>query len=158
MGGGVKRPQKFARGGLPPSLAHVCPLPKTLWTCMHFLKDDFGLRSLVRNIATSSQPLSWYCLSSIMTREELGFTETVDRHFSKPFYEYVESPFTNAVARPFSESENIPEEYLHGLCARSDPLRLPPIQLTPERTKTDLVRKIFYFITLLKFEKRLKQD
>ena len=93
--------------------------------------DDYGLRSLWRNISMSSQKSD---CSSTISKEDLGFTESVLRTFTSPAYAYMESPFSNAVVSPLSDSFQLPDEYLHGLCRTKS---LPKIEF--QKFPTDLV-------------------
>ena len=72
--------------------------------------------------------------SSTISKEDLGFTESVLRTFTSPAYAYMESPFSNAVVSPLSDSFQLPDEYLHGLCRTKS---LPKIEF--QKFPTDLV-------------------
>ena len=102
--------------------------------CSPHEPDDYGLRSLWRNISLSSQKSD---CSSTISKEDLGFTESVLRTFTSPAYAYMESPFNNSVVSPLSDSYQLPDEYLHGLCRTKG---LPKIEF--QKFPTDLVKPI----------------
>ena len=101
--------------------------------CSPHEPDNYGFRSLWRNISLSSQKSD---CSSTISKEDLGFTESVLRTFTSPAYAYMESPFNNSVVSPLSDSYQLPDEYLHGLCRTKG---LPKIEL--QKFPTDLVSK-----------------
>ena len=109
--------------------------------CSPHEPDDYGLRSLWRNISLSSQKSD---CSSTISKEDLGFTESVLRTFTSPAYAYMESPFNNSVVSPLSDSYQLPDEYLHGLCRTKG---LPKIEF--QKFPTDLVSLKLYFHTNL---------
>lgn len=102
--------------------------------------DNYGLRSLLRNINASVASLkSETC--SIMSPADLGMSQSHRDFFSKKEYQhpYLESPLTNNVVSPLSDYYQVPEEYLHGLAAKKS---LPKIELN--RLATDLLFFLFY--------------
>lgn len=102
------------------------------------LQDEYGLRSLARSIAVTSTSLS-SDTSSVLDKEDLGFSEPVRRHFSNPAYNYMESPFNGRVVTPLSGYQGVPEAYLHGL-ARGNRLPAPELHTWP----SDLLFFLFY--------------
>lgn len=101
-------------------------------------KDDYGLRSLLRNINESVASLSSDS-SSILNHSDLGMSKShVEFYNTKEYrFPYMESPLTNNVVSPLSDYYKVPDEYLHGLAARQS---LPKIELN--RMATDLVRQL----------------
>ena len=98
-------------------------------------KDDFGLRSLVRNITISVSSMKSEN-SSVLSNDDLGMSK-LHRAFFKErnlAYPYLESPLNNNIVSPLSDYVHVPDEYMHGLAARQ---ALPKLELN--RLATDLV-------------------
>jgi len=111
-----------------------CPPPNSPF------KDDFGLRSLVRNITISVSSLKSEN-SSVLSNDDLGMGK-MHRVFFKEknlAYPYLESPLNNNIVSPLSDYVHVPDEYMHGLAARN---ALPKLELN--RLATDLLFYLFY--------------
>ena len=107
----------------------LCPPPNSPF------KDDFGLRSLVRNITISVSSMKSEN-SSVLSNDDLGMSK-LHRAFFKErnlAYPYLESPLNNNIVSPLSDYVHVPDEYMHGLAARQ---ALPKLELN--RLATDLV-------------------
>lgn len=103
-------------------------------------KDDFGLRSLMRNIKISASSLRSE-ESSVLSNDDLGMSQ-VHRAFFKErklAYPYLESPLNNNIVSPLSDYVHVPDEYAHGLAARQ---ALPKLELN--KLATDLLFYLFY--------------
>jgi len=103
-------------------------------------KDDFGLRSLVRNINISVSSLKSEN-SSVLSNDELGMSGRHRLFFKerKGAYPYMESPLNNNVVNPLSDYATVPDEYMHGLGLRQS---LPKVDLN--KLATDLMFYLFY--------------
>ena len=106
-------------------------------------RDDFGLRALAAQIEIAkSAAYQTSETSSVLKEEDLNFPGDVERHFAKPSYQYMESPFNNRVVGPLGDC-NVPKEYLHRLGTKG---ALPDIYQNISKMATDLVsRKKFVF-------------
>jgi len=105
-------------------------------------KDDFGLRSLLRNITVSVSSLKSET-SSVLSNDDLGMSGR-HRAFFKDrkglAYPYMESPLNNNVINPMSDfATAVPNEYMHGL---GDAGSLPKLELN--KLATDLLFYLFY--------------
>jgi len=112
----------------------LCPPPNSPF------KDDFGLRSLVRNITISVSSMKSEN-SSVLSNDDLGMSK-LHRAFFKErnlAYPYLESPLNNNIVSPLSDYVHVPDEYMHGLAARQ---ALPKLELN--RLATDLLFYLFY--------------
>lgn len=105
--------------------------------------DDFGLRALAAQIEKSKASRTSET-SSILKEEDLSFPGDVERHFAKPSYQYMESPFNNRVVGPLGDC-NVPKEYLHRLGTKG---ALPDIYQNISKMATDLVnpKQIFNLV------------
>ena len=105
--------------------------------------DDFGLRALAAQIEKSKASRTSET-SSILKEEDLNFPGDVERHFAKPSYQYMESPFNNRVVGPLGDC-NVPKEYLHRLGTKG---ALPDIYQNISKMATDLVnpKQIFNLV------------
>lgn len=104
------------------------------------VNDDYGLRSLVRNINKSVASMrSETC--SILSETDLGMSKAHREFFSekKLLFPYIESPLSNNVVSPLSDYCQVPEEYQHGLAMKQS---LPKIELN--RLATDVLFFLFY--------------
>jgi len=101
--------------------------------------DDFGLRALAAQIEKSKASRTSET-SSILKEEDLNFPGDVERHFAKPSYQYMESPFNNRVVGPLGDC-NVPKEYLHRLGTKG---ALPDIYQNISKMATDLLFFLFY--------------
>jgi len=107
-------------------------------------KDDFGLRSLMRNITISVSSLKSEN-SSVLNNDELGMSGRHRAFFKerKGAYPYMESPLNNNIVNPLSDYATVPDEYIpeymHGLGVRQS---LPKIDL--HKLATDLMFYLFY--------------
>jgi len=101
-------------------------------------KDDFGLRSLVRNITISVSSLKSEN-SSVLSNDELGMSGRHRAFFKerKGAYPYMESPLNNNIVNPLSDYATVPDEYMHGLGTA-----LPKLDL--DKLATDLLFYLFY--------------
>ena len=97
-------------------------------------RDDFGLRALAAQISKSAVSQNSET-NSVLKEEDLNFPGDVERHFSKPSYQYMESPFNNRVVGPLGDC-NVPKEYLHRLGTKG---ALPDIYQNISKMATDLV-------------------
>lgn len=104
-------------------------------------KDDFGLRSLVRNITVSVSSLESKT-SSVLSNDDLGMSGRHRAFFKERkglAYPYMESPLNNNIINPLSDYATVPDEYMHGLGAKDV---LPKLEL--KKLATDLLFYLFY--------------
>lgn len=114
-----------------------CPSPDALLPS----KDDFGLRSLVRNIGVSANSLKSEN-SSVLSNDDLGMSGRHRAFFKERkglAYPYMESPLNNNIINPLSDFATVPDEYMHGLGAKQS---LPKLEL--KKLATDLLFYLFY--------------
>jgi len=106
--------------------------------------DDFGIRSLLKNVYLSAKSMKSSPETSTVFKdvhEDLGFTAEFRRSF-KPSYAYMESPFNDRVVGPISDY-NVPDEYIHHLPFKGT---LPDPFENMSKMATDLVFFLFYSV------------